>query len=98
MPKFKIYAGLSGGFGGAVYQGTYEYDTIEEAEDDAYTLAVEEYESYAGSQGLMSWSEIKEDLIESFGIEPSEEDVNDHYREYVESWISYYVKEICPNS
>ena len=45
MPKFKIYAGLSGGFGGAIYQGTYKYDTIEKAEDNTYTLTIEEYES-----------------------------------------------------
>ena len=25
MPKFKIYAGLSGGFGGARYCGVYEW-------------------------------------------------------------------------
>ena len=33
MPWFKIYAGMSGGFGGAKYVGTYEFDTYELAEE-----------------------------------------------------------------
>lgn len=91
MPWFKIYAGLGGGFGGANYMGTYEYDNEEEAYEDAYRLAEEEYQSYEGCHGLMDWYECKEDLAESFGYEPSDEDVNDHYREEIESWISYNV-------
>ena len=91
MPWFKIYTGLSGGFGGAHYDGTYEYNDIEEALEDAYQRAVDEYESYGGHHGLMSWDECREDLEESFGYAPTDDDVDLHYREEVESWISYYV-------
>lgn len=38
MPKFKIFAGLSGGFGGPEYHGTYEYPNRDEAMKDAYDL------------------------------------------------------------
>ena len=94
--KFRIYAGLSGGFGGAVYQGIYECRSQEEAEWKAYDIAVEEYESYGGNHGLTDWDGCYEDLLESEWIEPgaqSEEEiermVDDHYREQVESWIVY---------
>ena len=92
MPWFKIYAGLGGSFGGANYQGTYEYNTREEAEEDACLMAEEEYQSYEGYHGIMSWDDCREDLIESCGEEPSEEDVDTHYREEIESWTSWYVK------
>ena len=92
MPKFDLYVGLSGGFGGARYDGTYEFDSFEEAEHEAYLMAREEYESYGGHHGLMSWEEAKQDLIDSFGEEPTEEEIDEHYIDYVEGWLSYYVK------
>ena len=48
MARFKIYAGLSGGFGGAHYCGVYECKDEREAEMYAREQAVEEYESYGG--------------------------------------------------
>lgn len=51
--KYKIYAGLSGGFGGATYQKTEDYSSMDEALEDAYALAVEEYQSYEGCHGIM---------------------------------------------
>lgn len=92
MPKFKIYAGLSGGFGGANYIGTYEYNSEQEANEDAYRIAIEEYESYGGHHGLMNWNECRQDLIDSFGEEPTDEEVDSHYQEYMESCIEYWVK------
>lgn len=92
MPWFKIYAGLGGGFGGANYHGTYEYNDEDEAAEDAYHIAEEEYQSYEGYHGLMNWQECYEDLLDSFGKEPNEEDVDDYYREEIESWITWYVK------
>ena len=89
---FKIYSGMGGSFGGANYQGTYEYNNREDAEEDARLMAEEEYQSYEGYHGIMSWNECREDLIESFGEEPEEEDVDIHYREEIESWTSWYVK------
>lgn len=92
MPRFKIYAGLSGGFGGANYRFTDEYETEEEACLAAYSEAVEEYESYEGCHGLLDWAECKEALLEEKeeGEEITDEDVDDYYREEIEGWIEYY--------
>ena len=96
MAKYRLYAGLNGSFGGAVYQGTEEFKSQEEAEWRAYDIAWEEYESYGGNHGLLDRDAVYEDLLESEWIEPgaqSEEEieriVDDHYREQVEGWIVY---------
>ena len=90
MPWFKIYAGMGGSFGGAQYHGTYEYADIDEALDEAYHVAEAEYQSYEGHHGIMSWQDCYEDLRDSFGEEPDEADVDMHYREEIEGWISCY--------
>lgn len=92
--KFKIYAGLGGGFGGANYVETIEANTREEAEEYARQCAIDDYESYEGSHGILSRDDVFEDLIESFGEEPLEEDVDLRYMEEVEGWITYYVEEV----
>lgn len=45
MKQFNIYAGLGGGFGGASYRGTGEFKSLADAEQEAYELAIEEYQS-----------------------------------------------------
>lgn len=65
--KYKIYAGLSGGFGGATYQKTEDYSSMDETLEDAYALAVEEYQSYEDCHGIMSWDDCREDLIDLTG-------------------------------
>ena len=96
MAWFKIYCGMGGSFGGARYNGTYEYASINEATDDAYRMAEEEYQSYEGCHGIMSPAEVEEDLRDSGFIdnEMTDDEVADmidyHYREEIESWISYY--------
>lgn len=92
--KFEIYAGLGGGFGGANYVETIEANTREEAEEYARQCAIDDYESYEGSHGILSRDDVFEDLIESFGEEPLEEDVDLRYMEEVEGWIMYYVEEV----
>ena len=100
MIKYDLYTGMGGGFGGARYNGTYEYDSEEEALQDAYNLAVEEYQSYEGSHGILSWEDCREDLIDTYADEgddehpyiPDDEDVDLHYTEQVEGWIVYYIK------
>ena len=89
MTKYNLYAGLSGGFGGATYVGTYEFDNIEEATNEAYLLACEVYESYEGCHGILSWEECEAELLES-GEDFDEEDVNLYYMEEKEGWLSYY--------
>ena len=96
MAKYRLYAGLSGGFSGAVYQGTEEFKSQQEAEWRAYDIAWEEYESYGGNHGLLDWDACYEDALEAEWIDPHsqtqeeiERIVNDHYREQVEGWIVY---------
>ena len=61
MKQFNIYAGLSGGFGGASYRGTGEFKSLADAEEEAYMLAIEEYEMHEGNHGIMSWHDIAEE-------------------------------------
>lgn len=91
---FKIYARLAGGFGGATYYKTEEYDSVHEAEVDAYELAVAEYESYEGSHGIISRDDIRENL-DDYGLESgaSEAEIEEAYKEEVESWIDYWIEE-----
>ena len=101
MPKFKIFAGLSGGFGGPEYHGTYEYPNRDEAMKDAYDLAFEEYESYGGYHGLMTWDDVYQDLVDSGFIDTIsdneiEEMVNDAYQEQVEGWLTYNAIPVKP--
>ena len=97
MAWFKIYCGMGGSFGGARYNGTYEYADIDEATADAYRMAEEEYQSYEGCHGILSYADCEEDLQDSGFIDGdmSDDEIEDmvysHYREEIESWISYYV-------
>lgn len=97
MPWFKIYCGMGGSFGGARYNGTYEYANIDEATRDAYRMAEEEYQSYEGSHGILSYDDCLEDLHDSGWIDDDMTDAEiedmaaNHYLEQIESWISYYV-------
>ena len=100
MPKFNLYAGLSGGFGGYQYHCTEDFDTKEEALDAARELAIEEYQSYEGSHGLSSEGDILEDYLEDNGLlhdeltESDYEEIWAEYMEEVEGWISYMVTTI----
>lgn len=94
MKKFKIYAGLGGGFGGADYVGTLEFDNRDEALNYAYQEATDIYESYEGTNGILSMEEIEEDLRKSWGEEPGDDDVRECYLEELEYWIEYYVEEV----
>lgn len=99
MKKFKLYAGLGGSFGGATLQGVYEYRNAREAEQAAYQLAVEEYESYGGMHGLLDYEGCYEDLQESGMIDTIDQNeiddmVTAHYFAYMESWLEYYVEEV----
>jgi hypothetical protein len=98
LAKFKIYAGLGGGFGGAQFQGIWEFADKNEAESQAYDLAYEEYESYGGYHGLYTWESMREEIADyEYGGDidavPNDE-VDLRYNEDIESWLTYYVKEV----
>lgn len=95
MPKFKIYAGLSGGFGGARYCGVYECADKDEAETYAREQAVEEYESYGGYHGLYTWDSMRQEIADDEydgdieQVDP--EDVDMRLMEEVEGWLTYKI-------
>lgn len=97
MPKFNLYAGLGGGFGGYQYHCTEEYNSKEEAEEAARELAIEEYQSYEGMHSLDSESDIEEDYCEDNGLSSDEltdedrEAIWDAYVDNMEGWLSYLV-------
>lgn len=88
MKKFEIFAGLGGGFGGATSHGTHECKNKDAAEELAYELALEDYESYDGLHGLRT----VEDIIEQ--DEVSEDEAYEIWQEEREGWLDYYVEEI----
>lgn len=101
---YRIFAGLSGGFGGARYIRTIECINEEQAMEFAYEAAWEEYDSYGGFHGLLDDDDIEEALAEKFTEEelenPSDEiqtEIDEYtsalYQEDFENWADYYVEE-----
>lgn len=93
--QFWVFGGMGGGFGGPHFLGTVEGKNIDdpEVQEDARTLVVDEYESYAGLHGVRSWDEVKQDLEESADPEDeiTDEDVEDAYNQEIDSWCSWWV-------
>lgn len=102
MPKFEIFAGLGGGFGGAESHGIVECKTQADAEREAYDRAWEEYESYGGYHGLDDYDTVKQDLADHLydgDIDAVPDDEADQaYVEQVEGWIEYYAVEVTSGS
>ena len=98
--KFNLYAGLSGRFNSVQFHCTEEFDDYEEAESAARDIAIKEYRSYEGSNGILSWEDCRDEIIEELGknAKIDEEDIDLRYIEEVESWIDYYVKPYDPNA
>lgn len=92
MDRYNIYAGLGGSFGGANYKFTIEAKSKEEAEEIAYNEAVEVYQDFEGTYGIMDWN----DCAISLEIDPCTEndnliaEVDELYNEEMENWIEYY--------
>ena len=91
--KFNLYAGMTGSFDSVQYHITEEFENFEEAESAARDLAIEEYQSYEGYHGIMSWEDCRDEMIEELGenAEIDEEDIDLRYIEEIEGWINYYV-------
>ena len=80
---YNIYAGLGGGFGGAQYEYTRDCKDKEEADTLAYEDAISIYESYEGSQGILSYDDCRD-------VSDSDEEAEEMYQEEIENWIEYY--------
>lgn len=105
MPEkklYRIFAGLAGGFGGAVQVDVEEHTHESDATRSAYTHAMQMYESHAGTGGLMSWEEAAEEAETYYGDvdeynQPRLDDMTEQiFMEAAESWIDYYAIEIRP--
>ena len=94
MKKFRIFAGLKGGLDGPSYVKTCLYKNKEDAEQDAYQYAIEEYESYAGSHGIRSLNDIAEEEDLDLDDERDLREAEEIYNEDLESWIDFYVEEV----
>jgi hypothetical protein len=83
MKKYYVYYGINwAGMGADTNQPILvEGYNQHEAEMEAYRLAWEDYESYAGSHGIESREEFDDD---------------DEYHDHVENSIDYYAKEWTP--
>lgn len=91
--EYLLSYGLGGSFGGANNHQTEELDNLEEALEYAEELARDYYQSYEGMHGLMSWSEVKKQLLEEEAENDiSDEDVECAYAEEVERWIVFDAK------
>lgn len=91
--EYNIYSGLGGGFGGAKYQYTGLFDSSKEADEEAYQAASEEYESYSGYHGLLTYEEALE-TARNENPGKSEEELQEYidelFEEDKENWIEYY--------
>lgn len=88
--KYNIYAGLGGTFGGAQYRGTGEFENFDDAEDYAYRIAVEDYESYEGYHGILSWYDVAQENELDPDNPDNKEEINELYHMEKEDWVDYY--------
>ena len=89
MREFRIRYGLGGGFGGPGDWETIEAENYDDAVQQAWQAACEEYEMYYGMHGLQSHEEIQEE-----NPDWDESDVESEYNEQRESWLDYEVEEM----
>ena len=85
---YNVYAGLGGGFGGATYQGTGDFPNEEQAAQEAYRIAREEYESYEGLHGILGFEEVADE--NDLDLEEDDDLIRELYEDEVESWIEYW--------
>lgn len=91
--EYNIYAGLGGGFGGATYQYTGLFNSQEEADNEAYQRACEEYDSYSGYHGLLTYEEALEEA-KAENPEATEDELDDYigelFQQDMEEWVESY--------
>lgn len=81
--------------GGGVYcEGPLEFKNKFGAEEYAYDMAIDDYESFKGYHGIPDIGDIF-DSWEDYGFEeyPFYDDAWECYQEERENWLDYWVKE-----
>ena len=86
MPKYKIFYGLGGSFGGASEGEVEEFENEDKAEEYAFSCACEKYDNYAGYYGLRDIQQIMEQ------DEVDENEAEEIFNGERESWLDYYVE------
>lgn len=97
--RFKIFAGLGGGFGGAEFQYIEEFASLEDAEEAAWSAAADIYDDHAGSNGLRTVSDIVDEDYSGkeffyYDLVELEEMAEEQYFEERTSWLDYYAEEV----
>lgn len=89
---YRLYINSVGG--GTECDGPREYNSKNEAVDEARLMAIDDYESFEGYHGIPDIGDIME-YMEEYGLDSdaSEDDCWDVYYEQRESWIDYWVVE-----
>ena len=88
LKKFVLFAGLSGGFGGAEEVDTIECENQKQADEAAYEQACQQYDSMAGLHELRDHDTIMEQE------HCTADEATEIYLEEMEEWIEYYAKEV----
>ena len=88
MTKYQISYGMGGGFGGLGDWEDCDAITLTMAEEDAYQMALDNYDSYDGSYGLQTVQDI---MAENSDYD--EETAQEAWEYERESWIVYAARE-----
>lgn len=88
IKRFRIRYGLGGGLSSTIDEFVHPYDSLEDAEDDAYESACEVYESYGHATGRRSIDEIMRDEL------VTEQEAEEIWIEDRERWLVYSATEV----
>ena len=89
--RFDIFAGLGGGYGGAVWIATEDHPNEAAADQSACEHAREVWESYGGASGV-EWYTFDE--YQNEYPEGTEEDYDFEDGQMFDSWAAYYAEEV----
>ena len=89
---YRLYVRSVGG--GTICEGPFEYKDKRDATDEAYNMAVEDYESFEGYHGIPDIGDIMEHK-EDYGVEEdaNEDECWEAYYEQRENWLNYWAEE-----
>lgn len=92
MAWYRCYVYSVGG--GEYCEGPLEFKNRHDAEEYAYDMAINDYESFEGYHGIPDIGDIMEDK-EGYNLDEdaTEDDCWEVYYEQRESWMNYWVKE-----
>lgn len=88
MLEFNIYAGLSI-FGDETYQYTTLCESLEQAESEAYNVAIQEYQAHEGTKNLKTLEDIALDLKLNLDNESEYEQAMEAYTSELDNWVRY---------